>query len=175
MIYAIDTEFNEDGGEKPITLISIALVAEDGRAFYAVSTGFDPLTVNPWVRKHVLPLLPPKDATGEDGRPIWKSRAEIRRGIEEFIGADPHPALVGSYADYDHVVFCQVWGALVDLPPRFPRWCWDCRQEQDRLGVASADLPRQDGPEHDALADATHTLAVYRFLADRAFRAGGGR
>lgn len=47
----LDTEFNGLGGE----LISLALVAEDGREWYGVRDL--PEDVNPWVREHVLPFL----------------------------------------------------------------------------------------------------------------------
>ena len=50
--YFYDCEFIEDG--RTIELISIGVVAEDGREFYAVSTEFDPGRANPWVRRHVL-------------------------------------------------------------------------------------------------------------------------
>lgn len=46
----IDTEFNEYRGE----LISMALVAADGREFYEVLECHDP---GPWVREHVIPYL----------------------------------------------------------------------------------------------------------------------
>ena len=40
MRYFYDTEFIDNG--RIIDLISIGVVAEDGREFYAVSTEFDP-------------------------------------------------------------------------------------------------------------------------------------
>ncbi len=40
MKFFLDTEFIEDG--RTIDLVSIGVVAEDGREFYAVSTEFDP-------------------------------------------------------------------------------------------------------------------------------------
>lgn len=46
--YFYDTEFIEDG--QTIELVSIGIVAEDGREYYAVSTDFDPARANPWVR-----------------------------------------------------------------------------------------------------------------------------
>ena len=46
----IDTEFNDFRGE----LISMALVAEDGREFYEV---LDCLTPSPWVAENVMPIL----------------------------------------------------------------------------------------------------------------------
>jgi hypothetical protein len=46
----IDCEFNEFRG----ALISMALVAQDGREFYGVLHCADP---GPWVKEHVLPVL----------------------------------------------------------------------------------------------------------------------
>lgn len=46
----IDCEFNDFQGE----LISIALVAEDGREFYASLGCEDP---SPWVARHVMPII----------------------------------------------------------------------------------------------------------------------
>lgn len=53
----IDTEFNEFKGE----LISMALVAEDGREFYQVLRCERP---GPWVAEHVIPIL------GRDAIPL---------------------------------------------------------------------------------------------------------
>ena len=52
-----DTEFIEDG--TTIDLVSIGVVDETGREFYAVSTEFDERRAIPWVRRHVLDQLPP--------------------------------------------------------------------------------------------------------------------
>lgn len=46
----IDTEFNGFEGE----LISLALVDEEGRAFYGILPCIDP---KPWVARHVIPVL----------------------------------------------------------------------------------------------------------------------
>ncbi len=59
--YFYDCEFIEDG--RTIDLVSIGVVAEDGREFYAVSTEFDPARAVPWVRTQratqvALPVAP---------------------------------------------------------------------------------------------------------------------
>ena len=54
MRYFYDTEFIEDGST--IELVSIGIVAEDGREYYAVSTEFDASNANEWVRENVLNL-----------------------------------------------------------------------------------------------------------------------
>ncbi len=56
MRYFYDCEFIEDG--RTIELVSIGVVCEDGREFYAVSTEFDPDRAGKWVRRNVLPKLP---------------------------------------------------------------------------------------------------------------------
>ncbi len=57
MRYFYDCEFIEDG--RTIDLVSIGVVDETGREFYAVSTEFDAARAGAWVRQHVLPQLPP--------------------------------------------------------------------------------------------------------------------
>ncbi len=68
--YFYDCEFIEDG--RTIELVSIGVVDESGREFYAVSSEFDPQRAIDWVRRHVLDKLPsPSD-------PAWRSRDRLR-------------------------------------------------------------------------------------------------
>lgn len=103
MRYFYDTEFLEDG--HTIDLVSVGVVAEDGREFYAVSTEFDPSVANQWVRENVLPQLPPADD------PAWRSRRQIREELFRFLtgGEDVgrrerlRPQLWAWVGAYDHV------------------------------------------------------------------------
>lgn len=71
MNYFFDTEFLEGvhgNSYLPIIdLISIGIVAEDGREFYAVSNEFDHTAAwkNDWIRENVLSIIY-KDCTGSD-------------------------------------------------------------------------------------------------------------
>ena len=153
--YFFDTEFIEDG--HTIELVSIGVVSEDGREYYAVSTEFDPEAAIPWVRRHVLPQLPPP------GDPAWKSRTTIREELLAFFTADgPEPETWAWYADYDHVVLCQLWGTMPQLPRALPRFTRDLRQEWERLG--SPPLPKQGQPRHHALEDARHNAQIWQVL-----------
>src|SRR5690349_23977958 len=61
--YFYDCEFIEDG--RIVDLVSIGVVDEFGREFYAVSTEFDDSRAVPWVRRNVLDKLPsPSDKAG---------------------------------------------------------------------------------------------------------------
>ena len=78
--YFYDCEFIEDG--TTIDLVSIGMIDETGREFYAVSTEFDPSRAIDWVRTNVLDKLPsPAD-------PAWRSRAQIRDDLLAFL-TDP--------------------------------------------------------------------------------------
>jgi hypothetical protein len=151
-LYYLDTEFNDDG--KTIDLISIGLVRGDGEKFYACNAEARLDRVNDWVRANVLPQLPPFDA------PEWRTRAQIRDCLELFIINDPE--IWGYYADYDWVAFCQLFGAMVDLPRHFPKFCMDLKQLAVTLG--NPKIPQQTSGEHHALQDARWNMESHVFL-----------
>ncbi|SDP23903.1 protein of unknown function [Nakamurella panacisegetis] len=152
--YFYDCEFIEDG--RTIELISIGVVAQDGREFYAVSTDFDPSTAGNWVRRNVLGKLPsPSD-------PSWRSRSRIRDDLFAFLMAPGLPIeLWAWYAAYDHVVLGQLWGAMPAMPREVPKLTKEIRQHWEAAGCPSIPEPGKD--RHNALADAR--LGYARWLA----------
>lgn len=150
-----DCEFIEDG--QTIELVSIGAVDEDGREFYAVSTEFDPARAIPWVRVNVLDKLPPP------ADPAWRSRDRIRDDLLGYLTAPGQGLeLWAWYAAYDHVVLCQLWGAMPALPRAVPRYTKDLRQRWDDVG--RPELPPAPADQHDALADARHNLARWQAM-----------
>lgn len=187
--YFYDTEFIEDG--RTIDLVSIGIVAEDGREFYAVSNEFSQpsLWANDWLRNHVWPSLPTRPCaagcrcTGKGAGhldtddPDVRPRAQIARAVLDFIlGKDRQPTTFGplpdvqlwaDYAAYDHVALAQLYGPMIKLPEGMPMWTNDIQQEAARLGVRDA-LPNMvKGREHNALDDARLTRDRWRFLAEQ--------
>lgn len=263
MNYYLDTEFLEGkqdkqflgikyGETKPtIDLISIGIVAEDGRQYYAISKDFnlkeawnrndlDPnhkrnykQKDNYWIRENVLrPIfyeLVSKYALLEDKaiqlrstsgyNPPYKfdyktlkklislfgkTNQEIAEEIKSFcektkfeenedgryiIGTDisnatkkgnivwDKPNFYAYYADYDWVVFCQLFGNMMNLPQGFPMYCIDLKQIYDQTKYeVSEDIemwgkelkkhpnyPKQTN-EHNALADAEWNQKLHKFL-----------
>ncbi len=151
MKYFFDTEFIECQGT--IDLISIGIVTEDGREFYAESWAVNWKIANAWVLENVKPSL-----TGEN----VLDRSEMKKAIVQFIGEDT-PEFWAYYADYDWVAFCWIFGAMMDLPKNFPMYCKDIKQLCDSLG--NPKLPEQDSKEeHNALNDARHNKIMYEYL-----------
>ncbi|UWP87647.1 polyadenylate-specific 3'-exoribonuclease AS [Dactylosporangium fulvum] len=157
--YFYDCEFIEDG--RLIDLVSIGVVDEHGREYYAVSTEFDESRAVPWVRRNVLDKLPsPADRA-------WRSRDRIRGELLEFLteplrsGEADELELWAWYAAYDHVALAQLWGPMPTLPREIPRFTKDLRQLWDESGRPP--LPVAEG-RHDALVDARHNLARWRVM-----------
>ena len=201
MKYFLDTEFIE-GFHKPlfgkrrhfIDLISIGIVAEDGRTYHAVSREFNPKDADQWVKDNVIAKLPNRHINQlssprhrEESR-LWKSNAQIKAELLAFFGYKPTWGDYGSmamspdndiqiyayYADYDWVVFCSLFGRMIDLPEGMPMYCRDLKQMVDNyidthLGSsleslkADANYPIQEN-EHSALDDAIWNFHLYNFL-----------
>ena len=165
MRFFYDCEFIEDG--VTIDLVSIGVVDEEGREYYAVSTEFDPDRAGPWVRQNVLPKLPPPSS------PVWRSRARIREDLLEFFGVRDAPGEVELWAwiaAYDHVALAQLWGAMPALPRSLPRFTHDLRQRWEDVGRPR--LPARPADAHDALADARENLARWRVVEQERRRVG---
>lgn len=150
MIYCLDTEFIESGHEHPIELLSIGVAASDGRTYYAEVLGANTSRASLWVRKNVLPFLGSKASR----KGLSSTRLQIREDLVEFCRPHEKPTFWGYFADYDWVVFCQLWGAMVDLPYGFPMYCHDLKQLMDQRGIQKQDLPTLKGRAHHALCDA---------------------
>lgn len=187
-----DLEFLEDGST--IELISVGMVCDDGREYYAVSARLADRGWRGWklrrrIRKHewlmenVVPHLPKPHGDWNNHMPqSWlfnyhdpavKPRKQIATEVKAFIvGTDPAELpdveLWANYGAYDHVGLAQLWGRMIDLPEGVPMFTHDIQQEARRLGFGWKDLPKQEAGEHNALADARHNQMVRRWLAERA-------
>ena len=171
-----DTEFLENG--RTIELISIGLVAEDGREYYAVNSDMpvDRVLAHRWLKANVWPHLPLRGhrphpqinaLQASDGvldltDSRVKPRFVIANEVRDFIQSTDDPQLWAWYGAYDHVALAQLWGPMIRLPEHVPMWTNDLRQECERLG--NPGLPEQPDGEHNALADARHNLVRARFL-----------
>ena len=134
MRFFYDTEFIEDGDT--IELISIGIVGDDGREYYAVSTDFDPNSSE------------------------WKSLDTIRTDLEEFLHVPGGAELWAWVGCYDHVVLAQLWGDMPALPRHIPRFTRELKQYWEFAGKPQ--LPDLESGKHNALEDARHNVRKFQ-------------
>lgn len=155
MRYFFDTEFLEDG--RTIELISIGIVAEDGREYYAEADLSLPVylrvTEHKWLMANVWPHLThyPKPLT------------QIAEEVRTFITGN-RPEFWAYMGAYDWVVLNQLYGSMVEHPTKWQYYCNDVAQLALYLGVNHRLLPSQTTTEHNALADARWTRDCYYHL-----------
>jgi hypothetical protein len=166
----IDTEFWEDGSSKPIQLISLALVSESGNELYLINRDFDwDSCTSEWLHVNVKPSLRNKSIFGY---PFCEFSPIVREWVVRESGGEK-VSFWGYYSDYDWVVFCQMFGRMIDLPESFPKYCLDIKQLAWMMGNPS--LPKQNSTEHDALNDARWNKLAHAFcLSEQKKRAAGG-
>lgn len=270
MNFFLDTEFIEGTQNKyfldipygstvpTIDLISIGIVSEDGREYYAISKDFNLkeawnrwqqrtgcgdlnnlLPKEFWIKYNVLKPIwqelrekiePIASLYEDEERPyihntfsynslkelieyFGKTNKEIAKEVIEFV-YDIKPedmsnippmvdlkqynywqgkqniAFYGYYSAYDWVVFCWLFGKMIDLPKDFPMYCNDLKQMKENsiqklvknsrkdamfgykdkgqlVEVQSfedlPDYPKQTN-EHNALADAKWNFELYKYL-----------
>lgn len=132
---------------------------------------------------------------------VGKSKNKIAEEVRNFVcnptgHPDPgyvahlykgeKPEFFGYYADYDWVLFCSLFGTMMDLPKGFPMYCIDLKQMVDEFAekvtaearVNDSHTPavthetiKNNNPfypkqidEHHALADAKWNYQLYKFL-----------
>jgi hypothetical protein len=168
-----DCEFIDDS--KTIDLISIGMVDDAGREYYAVNADmpFDRIPKHDWLVRNVLPLLPLRnrqvlesflehpnnlyprpsldmlglDRTDSRVKPRWVIANEVR----DFLLTGDEPQLWAYYAAYDHVALAQLFGPMIALPKGVPMFTHELMQLWEQAGRP---LPPVQTDEHDALADA---------------------
>lgn len=175
MNYFLDTEFIERPGS--IQLISIGIVDENDRSFYAENTSFDERDADEWVKENVLNNLfwwgtepteghltrrfVNKNAEGRGNWRVYGPISLIKSQLLEYFGDDSNPIFYGYYADYDWVIFCWIFGKMIDLPAGFPMYCRDLKQMLDESGKDKIADPED---EHNALVDALWNKELYEHL-----------
>lgn len=189
MKYFLDTEFIDDG--KTIDLISIGIVTEDGRKYYAQSVDFNHRKASAWVKENVLthlltcPWAEPyvKGILGHRtdkayhrkyGQCVdwqrgyvhncpWRTREQIRDDLRVFCDPEKYgkPEFIGWCAGYDWVALCQLFGTMMDLPDGWSHYIKDIQYLLDERSLSDDQLPPLTEAAHNALADARYIQQLW--------------
>jgi len=172
----LDTEFIEDG--RTIEPLSIGMVREDDQEYYAEVASTRRLEPNEWVLKNVIPHLQSWDTWALDSPSKYgnlssnkgaKFKEQICRELIEFCDGVRDLEFWGYFADYDWVLLCQLFGTMMDLPNRWPKYCLDIRQEMKVQGITKSQIisrigEGEDEEGHNALTGARYHKKMYDIL-----------
>ncbi len=155
MLIFLDTEFTDFA--RP-DLISLALVSEDGREFYAELDDYQRDNCNDFVRKTVVPLL---------GRVPGATcnRAELTRRLRVWFDSLPENAtIIYDFAGDWQLLSKAMFSRQQQLPPTNfgePLHLGNSCISHPLFEQAQNRLYTQDWPPHHALADARAPMAGY--------------
>jgi hypothetical protein len=168
--FFLDTEFNERGRFYPLELLSIGIVCENGNELYLENADANLGLCNEWVQENVVPNL-----KGSRYENVFLSIKKISEEIEYFINENcgyneiftpKKPEFWGYFCDYDWVIFCQLFGRMIDLPKGFPYYCNDLKQLMVHLGISeSLDELLKTKSSHNALNDAKDIKTGYDIVS----------
>lgn len=173
--WMLDCEFNVE--QPNFELISIALVSDDGREYYAVNQEFNQAKCGKWLQENVLPKLPPFDMhqafcgnykTATERK--WKPRSEIAYDIRQLLTTQlsgDKSQVWAYFASYDWVMLCELLGGMHMLPSSCYPTCIDLKQEMIRLGIYTSNLPPKPKDEHDALIDARYQMECLKIIESK--------
>ena len=181
-----DTEFT--GLHKNTTLISIGLVDENDRCFYAEFTDYDESQCDDWIKEHVIDNLLYKhfDKEGEPntisifGNKYYAKgdKRYIKNQLEEWLLPYDKVQLISDVCHYDMVLFIDLFGTAFDLPRCINPASHDINQDIARYYEISEkeafDFSREKilkdnniiikGYKHNSLYDAKVIKAIYEII-----------
>jgi len=164
MRYYLDTEFDETR----LKMISIGLVSQDNREFYAVNHSYERVMAGDWLQANVIPQLFNLEVTKKSG--IYQGREPaIAREIMSFLGDDEDAQFWGYYPAWDIVMVHNLFGGyqgVLAQGGKVPLNCYDLKQFAKSCGVTSSlnTVVPQFKPEHHALTDARWNKFVHEQL-----------
>lgn len=134
--YFFDTQVIDRPGE-PLVLLSIGLVDDDGRTYYAQNHRAKLGHLSAWQLEYVRPALEHLDCwarlwSHEGHTCLWRTPERIRDDILAFIGEDAWPEFWGDTCAFGFVVLRQLFGE--DWPYEWPEYANDVEQVQELLG-----------------------------------------
>lgn len=136
--FFFDCEFIET--KESVQLLSIGMVAENGRTFYAENTAVDTRLADEWITENVVSklnafkfhesyTLSSFTAPTDTGVEVKGDYDYIRNELVNWLDEDP--TFYAYYASYDWVCFCKLFGRMIDVPKKYKWYSRDLKQMLD--------------------------------------------
>lgn len=182
-----DCEFT--GLHKQTSLISIGIVAENGKKFYAEFSTYRKNQCNDWIKENVLKhtilegneTLAKRLGEDSDTTVVLGSKADIRYELGEWLKQFESVQFVSDVCHYDMVLLIDIWGDAFRIPQNVSEVCHDINQDiAKHYGISEReafDKSREDivaelcgefiaGDKHNSLYDAEVIKAIYSEVSE---------
>ena len=173
-----DCEFT--GLQKDTELISIGMVSENGKLFYAEFTDYDKSKVDDWIQENVIDnLIFNKHNILETDTFLRGTKEKIKEKLTSWLSQFNTVDLVSDVCHFDMVLFTDIFGSAFDLPDNVTPACYDINQDIQRYydyqtSHGAFDKSREaileehgievKGCKHNSLYDARVIEAIYRLM-----------
>lgn len=178
-----DTEFT--GLHKDTTLISIGLISEDSRTFYAELSDYEWSQCDDWIKDNVIENLHRRKLNKYLPNYHYGDQGAIRVSLENWFKQFPTVELVSDVCHYDMVLLIDLFGSAFHLPKNVCAACYDINQDIARyynISLSEAfDKSREEilyekykensvlGDKHNALYDAKVIREIYQIVNNVTF------
>ena len=187
-----DTEFT--GLHKNTTLISIGMISEDNKTFYAEFNDYDKSQVDSWIQRNVIDNLKYNkkefneelhEITTVNGNNIFKSRIvgykdEIKEELYEWLSQFDSVELVSDVCHYDMILFIDLFGNAFHIPNNVCPCCYDINQDiskkynitiQEAFNKSREEILKENnieinGDKHNSLYDAKVIKEIYKCVKE---------
>lgn len=177
-----DTEFT--GLRKDTTLVSIGLVSENNKQFYAEFIDYDEKQCDDWIRENVINHLYKTDWKKRESTYVPNyhlgAKQEIAKVLGNWFAQFDEAELVSDVCHYDMVLLIDLFHNAFNLPSNVCAACYDINQDIARkynISMKKAfDMSREDilyqnhkenvviGDKHNSLYDAKVIRELYQIL-----------
>ena len=180
-----DTEFT--GLHKSTTLISIGLIDENGRTFYAELTDYDKSQVDYWIMENVIEHLISSKSKNKFvyGASVFGEKTivigdkfKVKEELEHWLSVYDEVQLISDVCHYDMVLFIDIFGDAFSIPKNVSAVCYDINQDIAKyFGCSNKeafDISREEivakeeikinGEKHNSLYDAMVIKEIYHII-----------
>ena len=185
-----DTEFT--GLSKDTTLISIGLISEDKRQFYAELIDYNERQVTDWIKENVISHLYKSDWRKRKSTYIPNyhlgCKEEIAKVLENWFAQFDKVELVSDVCHYDMVLLVDLYHDAFNLPSNVCAACYDINQDiakkynismEDAFNKSREEILYNahrdgiiNGDKHNSLYDAKVIRELYQILNNINFDKG---
>lgn len=168
-----DTEFT--GLHQGTTLISIGLISECGKTFYAEFTDYDKSQIDEWLTENVISKLMFNGKTGSGGNALsnfYGDTSYIKSELSHWLNQFDRVEMWSDCLAYDWVLFNQIFGHAFNIPKNVYYIPFDICTLFKAKGI-DPDISREkfgcsehysEMPKHNALWDARVIKMCYEKL-----------